>query len=161
MPVRSRITPFLWLEHSAETAARFYCSLFPNSAIEQFVRLPEPSPSGDAVASVTFVLDGLPLIAFNGGPHFRLNEAFSLQVDCADQTEVDRLWEALTTDGGQAGHCGWLVDRFGVSWQIVPRGLIELLSDPDRGRSSRATQAMFGMSKLDIAELHRAADAND
>jgi predicted 3-demethylubiquinone-9 3-methyltransferase (glyoxalase superfamily) len=109
--------------------------------------------------TVSFSLDGLNLTALNGGPAYVLSEAFSLQVSCADQEEADRLWEVLTADGGEEGRCGWCKDRFGLSWQVVPAGLSELLGDPDPGRAQRALQAMLGMGRLDLAAMQAAADA--
>jgi predicted 3-demethylubiquinone-9 3-methyltransferase (glyoxalase superfamily) len=154
----SKISPCLWFDGQAEEAATFYVSLFPNSRIDRVSRAPADFPSGSAgdVLTVEFTLAGESYIGLNGGPHFKFTEAVSLSVDCADQTEVDRYWEALTADGGTPAPCGWVKDKFGLSWQIVPRRLIELMNDPDRGR--RAMRAMLQMSKLDVAALERAAD---
>jgi len=155
-----KITPFLWFESEAEAAARFYVSLFPNSRIGAISRYGEagPGPAG-SVMTVSFELNGLPVTALNGGPAYAFTEAVSFQVSCEDQAEVDRYWTALTADGGQEGPCAWLKDRWGLSWQIVPKALPELLADPDRGRAMRATQAMLQMKKIDIDKLREAADA--
>ncbi len=147
-----KVTPFLWLERDAEAAARFYVSLFPNSEVTGG----EAAGPGGPPLTVSFKLDGVEFIALNGGPHFKLNEAFSMSVSCQDQAEIDRLWDALTADGGEPGRCGWLKDRFGVSWQIVPVQLHACLGHPDPVKAERARQAMFTMSKLDIAALEAA-----
>ena len=149
-----KISPFLWFDAQAEEAANFYVSLFPNSKITSVSRF-----DGDKVMTVGFELDGQKLSALNGGPMFKFTEAVSFVVDCEDQAEVDRYWDALIADGGQPSQCAWLKDRFGLSWQIVPKRLFELMSDPDRGRAGRATQAMLKMSKIIIADLEAAADA--
>lgn len=154
-----RITPFLWFDGQAEPAAKFYVSLFPDSRVERVTRAPVDTPSGPAgtVLTVEFTLAGTRFIALNGGPHFRFNEAVSFQIDCADQAEVDRLWSALSA-GGSVGQCGWLKDRWGLSWQVTPARLHELLADADPARAGRAMRAMLTMSKIVIAELERAAD---
>jgi len=128
----SQITPFLWFDHQAEDAARFYASIFPNSKVEKISRYGDagPGPKG-TVMTVEFVLDGQRMIALNGGPQFKFNEAFSLSVDCKTQDEVDRYWGMLT-EGGEEGRCGWLKDRYGLSWQINPTVLGQMLGDPDR-----------------------------
>jgi predicted 3-demethylubiquinone-9 3-methyltransferase (glyoxalase superfamily) len=156
----SKITPVLWFDGEAEEAANFYVSLLPDSRVTKVARSPADNPSGPAgsVLTVDFMLAGQPIQILNGGPDFKINEAFSLAVECEDQAEVDRLWTALTSNGGQESVCGWLKDRWGVSWQIIPRRLGELLSDPDPGRAQRAMQAMLKMVKIDVAELERAAD---
>ena len=153
-----RIVPNLWFDSEAEEAARFYCSVFPNSRILSTALYPEnsPGPAG-TVMTVEFELDGQRMVGINGGPQFPFTEAISLQVDCADQAEVDHYWERLT-DGGEEVQCGWLKDRYGVSWQVVPAGMERLFSDPDPERAGRAMQAMLGMKKLDVAALERAAD---
>lgn len=155
----SRISPFLWFDTQAEEAAEFYVSVFKNSEILGVSRYGEgaPRPAGSAI-SVTFVLDGLEFQALNGGPEFRFTEAVSFFVSAATQAEIDDLWKKLT-DGGEPGRCGWLKDRFGLSWQVVPPVLGELLGDPDPVKSGRVMQAMLGMGKLDIAGL-RAAHAS-
>jgi predicted 3-demethylubiquinone-9 3-methyltransferase (glyoxalase superfamily) len=155
-----KITPFLWFDHQAEEAATLYTSLFPNSKVTDVQRNAAggPGPEG-AVLVVQFELDGTQFTALNGGPqHFTFNESVSFVVDCKDQAEVDHYWDSLIADGGEPSQCGWLKDRYGLSWQIVPTVLNELLADPDAQRSSRAMQAMLKMSKLDIAELKAAAD---
>lgn len=152
------IKPFLWLEKNVEEAAAFYVSLFPGSRIVDTVRWGKGSPYPEgSVQSCTVELAGLPLVLFAGGPHFTLNEAFSLSIDCETQEEVDTLWSKLTSDGGSPSQCGWCKDRFGVSWQVTPEILPRLLQDRDPGRSTRAMQAMMKMTKIDIAALKRAA----
>ena len=154
-----RITPFLWFDSQAEDAARLYTSIFPNSQITSVTRYGGAGPDApERVMLVEFELDGQRLIALNGGPDHQLSEAFSLSVDCATQAEVDRYWDLLSA-GGAEGPCGWLTDRYGLSWQIVPRRLGELLGDPDAARAQRVTRAMLEMKKLDIAALERAAEA--
>jgi predicted 3-demethylubiquinone-9 3-methyltransferase (glyoxalase superfamily) len=150
------ITPSLWFDHELEEAAAFYTSVFPNSSIEGFSRYTESGPGVPGqVVSGTFVLDGTRFIGINGGPHFHFSEAVSFTVDCADQDEVDYYWNRLV-DGGAESQCGWLKDRFGVSWQVVPRRLVELVGDPDPTRAAAATSAMLGMRKIVIAELEAA-----
>jgi predicted 3-demethylubiquinone-9 3-methyltransferase (glyoxalase superfamily) len=151
----------LWFNGQAEEAASFYASVFPNSEVGKVWRSPAETPSGPAgmVLTVDFTIDGQHFQGLNGGPDFNFNEAVSFVVECADQAETDRLWVALTANGGEPGPCGWLKDRFGVSWQIVPVRLLELTSDPDPGRAARAMEAMLKMGKIDVAELERAADA--
>jgi predicted 3-demethylubiquinone-9 3-methyltransferase (glyoxalase superfamily) len=153
-----RITPCLWFDSEAEDAAEFYVSIFPNSGIEKITRYGEdqPRPAG-TVLTVLFTLDGQQLTGLNGGPMYTFNEAVSLQIDCADQEELDHYWSRLS-DGGEEGPCGWLKDRYGLSWQVVPKVLLELLEDPDEARSARAMQAMMQMGKLHIATLLAAAD---
>ena len=154
-----KITPFLWFDGQAEQAAHFYVSLFPDSRVDRVNRLPEETPSGPAgmVITVEFTLAGIRYVALNGGPMYSFTEAVSLQIACGDQEEVDRLWSALS-DGGSKGHCGWLKDRWGLSWQVVPTRLTELFLDPNPNRARRATEAMLKMTKIDIAEMERAAD---
>ena len=146
-----KITPFLWFDNQAEPAARFYTSIFKNSKILNV----SPGPNG-SVMVVTFQVEGQELIALNGGPQYRLNEAFSLVVNCNTQEEVDQYWTKLTADGGAESRCGWLKDKFGLSWQIVPVQLGKLLSDKDAQRAGRVMQAMLQMKKIDIATLERA-----
>jgi predicted 3-demethylubiquinone-9 3-methyltransferase (glyoxalase superfamily) len=148
------ITPFLWFDDQAEEAAALYVSIFPNSRITAV----SPGPGGKAM-TVSFELGGLPVTGLNGGPLYRFTEAVSFSVSCEDQAEVDHYWSALTSNGGEEGRCGWLKDPFGFSWQIIPRALPELLGGPDRGKASRAMQAMMGMKKLDVAALRAAAEA--
>jgi predicted 3-demethylubiquinone-9 3-methyltransferase (glyoxalase superfamily) len=152
------ITPCLWMDTQSEEAAHFYVSIFPNSRIIDVARYPDVGPGEPgAVLTVNFELDGQRYVALNGGPQFHFTEAVSFQIDCADQAEVDHYWDRLT-DGGEESQCGWLKDRYGLSWQVIPRQLPELLGDPDPERSSRALQAMLGMRKLDVAVLQAAAD---
>ena len=154
-----KVTPFLWFDDQAEEAARFYVSLFPNSRIERVNRSAADTPAGPAgkVLTVDFTLAGNRFIALNGGPVFQFNEAVSFQIACQDQAEVDRLWSALA-EGGSESQCGWLKDRWGLSWQVVPTRLHELLADPDPDRARRAMEAMLRMTKLIVADLERAAD---
>jgi predicted 3-demethylubiquinone-9 3-methyltransferase (glyoxalase superfamily) len=155
-----RLTPYLWFASGAEDAAAFYVSIFKNSRIIGISRYPEnPHAPAGSVMTATVCLDGQELVLQNGGPVYKLTEAFSLLVRCADQAEVDYFWERLLAGGGEESMCGWLRDRFGVSWQVVPDALMELLGDPDPQRAARATAAMLKMRKLDIAALRRAADA--
>lgn len=156
------ITPFLWFDDQGEEAAQFYCSIFPNSAIRKISRYGKEGqeihgkPEGSAM-TVEFELDGQTFTALNGGPMFTFNEAISFQVHCETQAEVDHYWEKLSAGGDpQAQQCGWLKDRYGVSWQIIPRELIELVSDPASVKSQQAMKAMLQMKKIDIAELRRA-----
>ncbi|HYD98498.1 MAG TPA: VOC family protein [Alphaproteobacteria bacterium] len=151
-----KISPFLWFDNQAEEAARFYVSVFPNSRMGEMVRYGEagPGPAG-TVMTVSFQLDGRDFIALNGGPQFKFTEAVSFSVDCATQAEVDAIWDRLV-EGGEPGPCGWLKDRFGLSWQVVPSILPKLIADPDPARSKRVMEAMFRMGKLDIAALERA-----
>ncbi|MEV7181608.1 VOC family protein [Kitasatospora sp. NPDC093679] len=152
-----KITTFLWFDHQAEEAAQFYTSLFPDSRIVDVQRYGEAGPgAAGSVMTVSFELAGQRYLALNGGPIFPFTEAISLQVNCDDQAEVDRLWDALTAGGGQESDCGWLKDRYGLSWQITPRRLMELLADPDPDRSQRAMRAMLQMQKIDIQALEDA-----
>lgn len=150
------ITPSLWFDNNLEEAAQFYTSVFPHSSIERVNRYPDAGPGTPGeVVSATFVLDGNRFVGINGGPQFGFTEAVSFLVRCRDQQEVDHYWDRLT-DGGQESQCGWLTDRFGLSWQIVPDRLYELLDDPDPARAAAATTAMLGMRKIVIAELEAA-----
>jgi predicted 3-demethylubiquinone-9 3-methyltransferase (glyoxalase superfamily) len=155
--MKPRINPFLWFDTQAEEAARFYTSVFDDSRIVSITRYGDagPLPKG-TVMTVDFVLDGVRVQALNGGPLFKFNEAISLAVNCETQDEVDRYWEALS-QGGEKGPCGWLKDKYGLSWQVNPTVLEELLGDPDREKAQRVMEAMLKMSKMDIAELERAA----
>ena len=155
----SKIAPCLWFDGEAEEAAGFYVSLLPDSRIEHVQRNVMDSPGGKAgsVLVVKFTLAGQSFLALNGGTRFEYTHAISFMIECEDQAEVDRLWDALL-DGGMAEQCGWLKDRYGVPWQIVPRVLLQLLDDPDPAKAQRVMQAMLGMVKLDIAAL-RAAHA--
>jgi predicted 3-demethylubiquinone-9 3-methyltransferase (glyoxalase superfamily) len=154
----SKISPCLWFDGEAEEAAKFYVSLLPDSRIEKVQKNPVDGPAGKAgtVLVVEFTLAGQRFLALNGGTRFEYTHAVSFMIDCADQAEVDRLWDALSSNGGQVEQCGWLKDRFGVSWQIVPKVLLELLGGPDAAGRQRAMQAMLQMIKLDIAGLKRA-----
>ena len=150
------IRTFLWFDTQAEEAATFYTSLFKNSRIVDVNRWSEGGAGEPgSVATIDFELDGRPYVALNGGPHFTFTEAISLQIDCDDQAEVDHYWEALG-EGGEYSQCGWLKDKFGLSWQVVPRQLPDLVFGPDPDKAKAATAAMMSMSKLDVAELQRA-----
>jgi len=153
-----RITPCLWFDGNAEEAARFYVSLLPDSRIDRVGRAPASYPGGEegAVLLVDFTLAGQTFQALNGGPNFRFTEAISFSVSCADQAEVDRLWSALTAGGGAPIQCGWLKDRYGLSWQIVPEALPRLMSNSDPAQAARVFKAMMQMVKLDVAQLERA-----
>lgn len=151
------ITPSLWFDDDLEEAARFYTSIFPNSSIEELHRTTDAGPGEPGrVLSGQFVLDGARFIGINGGPYFQFSEAVSFMVHCKDQDEVDYYWDRLV-DGGEESQCGWLKDRFGLSWQIVPDRLFELTGDPDPARAAASTRAMHGMRKIVIAELEEAA----
>jgi len=151
-----KITPFLWFDHQAEEAASFYVSIFPNSKVVKVLRYGEagPGPVGSAM-TVEFQLEGQSFVALNGGPHFKFTEAISFVVNCQTQDEVDSYWEKLSAGGAQV-ECGWLKDKFGLSWQIVPTVLPELLSNPDPEKSQRVMKAMLTMKKLDIRALKQA-----
>ncbi|MEZ4501742.1 MAG: VOC family protein [Dehalococcoidia bacterium] len=150
------VTPFLWFDDNAEEAIRFYTSIFPDSEITSEQRQGEGGP----LFMATLRLAGQDLMVLNGGPHYQLNPAFSLFVACEDQAEVDRYWELLTSNGGEESMCGWLVDRFGLSWQIIPADLGMYLGDPDPERRQRATDAMLSMRKIDIEAIRRAAEGS-
>ncbi|WP_236243336.1 VOC family protein [Streptomyces sp. CC228A] len=156
--MQQKITPCLWFDNEAEEAAQHYLSIFENSRVLRTSRYPEgtPQPAG-TVMTVEFELDGRQFIALNGGPQFRFNEAVSLSVVCEDQEEVDYYWSRLC-EGGEEGPCGWLKDKYGLSWQVSPRVLDEMVTDPDPEKAKRATEAMMRMKKIDIAELRRAYD---
>jgi predicted 3-demethylubiquinone-9 3-methyltransferase (glyoxalase superfamily) len=154
-----KITPWLWFDTQGEEAAEFYTSLFPNSKIVEVTRYGSANPRQEGtVMTVLFTLDGQRVGALNGGPQYTFNEAVSFMVECADQDEVDRYWDALS-EGGEEGPCGWLKDRFGLSWQIVPKALPVLLGDPDREKAQRVMAAMLKMRKIEIAGLEAAAQA--
>jgi predicted 3-demethylubiquinone-9 3-methyltransferase (glyoxalase superfamily) len=157
--MQAKIRPNLWFDANAEEAAAFYVSVFKDSRIVTTTRYPAgaPGPEG-TVMTVEWELDGQSFIGINGGPLFTFSEAVSLEVQCADQAEVDYYWDALTADGGAPGPCGWLKDPFGLSWQIVPAGWDQILNDADPKRAERAMAAMLKMGKLDIAALLRAAE---
>ena len=153
-----RIAPMLWFDTQSEEAAAFYVSVFPNSEITRISYYGEagPRPAG-TVLTVEFVLDGQQFTALNGGPEFRFDEAISFVIPCADQAEIDYYWATLS-EGGEEGPCGWLKDRYGLSWQVVPADYAELMCDPDEARRDRAMRAVLGMKKLDIAAIYAAAD---
>ncbi|WP_127782995.1 VOC family protein [Rhodococcus sp. X156] len=152
------IIPNLWFDTQAEEAAEFYTSVFPDSRIVSVSRYPEnsPGPAGE-VMTVEFEINGQRFVGINGGPQFPFSEAVSFQITCADQAEVDHYWDTLVA-GGEESQCGWLKDRYGLSWQVVPEGMEEVLGDPDAERGQRAMQAMLGMTKLDVAAMRAAAD---
>ncbi|MET9552613.1 VOC family protein [Streptomyces sp. NPDC006645] len=153
-----KITPNLWFDGQAEPAAEYYIGIFPNSRITGITHYGEAGPGqAGTVLTVEFELDGQTFIGINGGPQFTFDEAVSFMIDCADQEEVDYYWEKLS-DGGEEGPCGWLKDRYGLSWQVVPGGMQEMLNDPDQERGQRAMKAMLGMKKIDLAALLAAAD---
>jgi predicted 3-demethylubiquinone-9 3-methyltransferase (glyoxalase superfamily) len=157
-----RISPFLWFDHQAEEAAKFYVSIFKNSKIDKITSYPdEPAKKigrePGSVMTVEFTLDGTQLVALNAGPMFKFTEAISFVVMCENQAEVDYYWEKLTADGGEPGPCSWLKDKFGLSWQVQPRLLIELLGDTNKGKAERVMNAMMDMTKIDIPALERAA----
>jgi predicted 3-demethylubiquinone-9 3-methyltransferase (glyoxalase superfamily) len=154
------ITPNLWFDSQGLEAAEFYVSIFPNSKVGTITRYGEAGPGEPGtVLTVDFELDGQPYTAINGGPMFTFDEAVSFLVNCADQAEIDSYWEKLLEGGGEESQCGWLKDRFGLSWQIVPANWTELMNDPDEGRAQRRMQAMLGMQKIDLAAIEAAADA--
>jgi predicted 3-demethylubiquinone-9 3-methyltransferase (glyoxalase superfamily) len=154
----TRMEPCLWLDGTAEEAATFYTSLLPDSRIDSVMRAPGDTPAAaeGAVLAVSFTMGGNRFMALNGGSHFKPTPAISFFIHCKDQAEVDRLWDALLADGGAAMACGWLTDRFGISWQIIPERMNEMLADPDPAKARRAFTAMTGMIKLDVATLERA-----
>jgi len=153
------ITPCLWFAGQAEEAAHFYVSVFPNSRVLSTNPAPEGTPDGTPgdVLTVEFELDGVRFTGLNGGPQFHFDESVSFQIDCADQAETDYYWDALLADGGEESVCGWLKDRYGLSWQVVPRRLVELMTDDDPARASRAMRAMLQMRKIDIGAIEAAA----
>jgi predicted 3-demethylubiquinone-9 3-methyltransferase (glyoxalase superfamily) len=157
-PERTKIHPFFWYAKKAEEAAKFYASVFPNSRVDRVVTMQSESPSGPpgSVKVVDFTLFGQKFQAMTAGPHHDFNDAISMVVECDDQAELDRYWSALLSNGGQPQACGWLIDRFGLRWQIVPAGLVKMMADPDPVRSKRVSDAMLQMIKLDIAELEKA-----
>jgi predicted 3-demethylubiquinone-9 3-methyltransferase (glyoxalase superfamily) len=153
-----KIVPCLWYDGDAEEAASFYVTLFPNSRVDRIVRSPADNPSmkKGGVLVVDFTLDGQKYTGLNGGPQFKFTEAVSFQVHCDDQAEVDRLWDAIEGNGGKPSACGWISDRWGLSWQITPRELLEMIASDDRAAAERAMQAMMDMVKLDLPTLRRA-----
>jgi len=157
--VQQEIVPNLWFDTEAEEAAEFYCSIFPNSNILEVSRFPEGGPrEAGMVMTVDFELNGNRFTGINGGPEFKFDEAVSFLITCEGQDEVDHYWEKLTADGGQESMCGWVKDKYGVSWQVIPAGMEELFDDADPERAQRAMEAMLEMRKLDIAALQAAAD---
>ncbi|MEU1598775.1 VOC family protein [Streptomyces sp. NPDC005708] len=150
-------TTCLWFDGQAEEAAHYYVAIFKNSSIGRIGRYTEagPGPAGSVIA-VDFVANGQKFVALNGGPQFTFNEAISFQIHCADQEEVDHYWNKLVEGGGEPGPCGWLKDKYGVSWQVIPDGLIDMIGDPDHEKAARTTRAMLSMGKLDIAALTKA-----
>lgn len=162
MPIaKHKVMPCLWFDTQAEDAANLYCSIFPNSKITTVSRYPDAGqeihkkPAG-SVMVVAFEIDGQPFTALNGGPSFKFDEAVSFQIMCETQAEIDHYWGKLTADGGQEGPCGWLKDKFGLSWQVVPAAIPRMMSDPDSRKSARVMNAFMTMKKLDIAALERA-----
>lgn len=157
-----KISPFLWYDNEAEDAAKFYCSIFKDSKIGKITRYPEQAADRigrepGSVMTVEFTLNGMEFVALNGGPQFKFTEAVSFVVTCETQEEVDYYWEKLTADGGEPGPCSWLKDKFGLSWQVQPRLLIELLGDSDKAKAERVMNKMMAMNKIDIAALEKAA----
>jgi predicted 3-demethylubiquinone-9 3-methyltransferase (glyoxalase superfamily) len=152
----NKITPFLWFNTEAEEAMNFYCSIFKNSKAGT-VRRAGP---GGPVMSVTFTLEGQEFLGLNGGPHYQFTPAISMYVDCKDQSEVDELWNKLLSGGGKEDRCGWLKDKFGLSWQIIPKALPELMGDKDPAKAKRVVDAMMKMQKIDVAALKKAYDNN-
>jgi predicted 3-demethylubiquinone-9 3-methyltransferase (glyoxalase superfamily) len=154
------ISPCLWFDGNAEEAVNHYVSIFPNSKIDKVMRWSEAGADKKGkVLAINFTIEGRPFMALNGGPHFKFSEAVSFFVECKDQAEVDMFWDKLTANGGAPSQCGWLKDKFGLSWQIVPVRLMELMRDPDSAKAARVTQAMMKMQKLDLPTLERAAAA--
>ena len=157
-----KISPFLWYDKEAEDAAKFYCSIFKNSKIGKIARYPKEAaekigrPAG-SVMTVEFTVDGVEFVALNGGPMYKFTEAVSFNVNCETQDEIDYFWEKLSADGGETGPCGWLKDKFGLSWQVSPRILGEMLADKDAAKAARVMNAMMEMDKIDVAALERAA----
>lgn len=153
------IVPNLWFDNQAEEAANFYVSVFPDSKIDFIAHYTEAGPGEPGtVLTVDFTINGQRITAINGGPIFTFDEAISLMIECESQEEIDRYWDALIADGGSESQCGWCKDKYGLSWQVVPIGMAEIFSDPDPSKAERAMRAMFGMKKLDMAELRRAAE---
>jgi predicted 3-demethylubiquinone-9 3-methyltransferase (glyoxalase superfamily) len=156
--MEQKIVPNLWFDTEAEEAAEFYISVFKDGRIVNIARYTEAGPrEAGTVMVVEFELRGQRFVAINGGPEFKFDEAVSFEIRCEDQDEIDYYWEALTADGGRESQCGWLTDKYGLSWQVTPTGMDELFSDPDPDRANRAMQAMLGMKKIDIAALQAAA----
>jgi len=152
-----KISPCLWFDGNAEEAVNHYVSIFQNSKIDKVMRWGDIGDNKGKVLAMDFTIEGRPFMALNGGPHFKFSEAVSFCVECKDQAEVDMFWDKLTADGGAPSQCGWLKDKFGLSWQIVPVRLMQLMHDPDPAKATRVTQAMMQMQKLDVATLEKAA----
>ena len=160
MSEEQSIVTSIWFDNNAEEAVDFYCSVFPDSRIVEIIRYTQAMPEKDGmVAGITYELAGQRFIAINGGPEFIPSPAISLFVPCDTQAEIDRLWDALLADGGKELHCGWLTDRYGVTWQIAPKSLLPMMQDSDRARAARGAPAMYGMVRLDIAGLQQAYDS--
>lgn len=158
-PNNKKLKPFLWFDNNAEEAVNLYTSIFKDSKIHNVVRQGETGPGkNESVMTISFELFGIEFVALNGGPLFKFNESVSFLVECESQQEVDDYWTRLTADGGQESRCGWLKDKFGLSWQIIPTVLPKLIGDPDRQRAALATQAMMSMTKIDIGKLQDAFD---
>jgi predicted 3-demethylubiquinone-9 3-methyltransferase (glyoxalase superfamily) len=156
--MQQKIVPNLWFDTESEEAAEFYVSVFPNSRIVNVTHYTDAGPrEAGTVMTVEFELDGQRFVAIDGGPEFKFDEAVSFAIECEDQEEIDYYWNTLT-EGGEESQCGWLKDRYGLSWQVVPTGMEEIFADPDKGRAERAMRALLGMKKLDIAALRSAAD---
>jgi predicted 3-demethylubiquinone-9 3-methyltransferase (glyoxalase superfamily) len=157
--VRQEIVPNLWFDTEAEEAAEFYCSIFPNSKILNIARYTEAGPrEAGMVMTVDFELNGNRFTAINGGPEFKFDEAVSFLITCEDQDEIDHYWEGLIADGGRESMCGWLKDKYGLSWQVVPEGFEEIFADPDPEKAKRTMEALLKMRKLDVAALRAAAE---
>jgi predicted 3-demethylubiquinone-9 3-methyltransferase (glyoxalase superfamily) len=146
----------LWFDGRAEEAARYYTSIFPNSSLGKTTHVSDAGRNPGTVLTVEFEANGHRFVALNGGPEFTFSHAISFQIFCDGQAEVDRYWDELTSDSGEESYCGWAVDRFGVSWQVIPKGMIELVTDPDPEKAARATEAMLSMRKLDLETIRRA-----
>jgi predicted 3-demethylubiquinone-9 3-methyltransferase (glyoxalase superfamily) len=155
-----KITPWLWFDGQAEQAAEYYASIFPDAKMGEVRRYTDggPMPAG-TVMTAEFEVAGQPFVALNGGAEFSFNESVSFYVDCQSQEEADQLWERLTADGGVPGQCGWLKDKFGLSWQVIPHELVDIMNDPDPQRVNRAMNAMLKMGRIEVADLRAAADA--
>jgi len=154
-----KISAFLWFDTQAEEAAHFYCEIFPRSKIGAITRYPKGAaqkPAGTDVMTVTFELDGREFVALNGGPHFKFTEAVSFAIECATQAEIDNYWNKLIAGGGKESQCGWLTDKYGLSWQVVPKKQMEMIADADPAKVKRVFDAMLTMKKLDLAALERA-----
>lgn len=157
--MKQKIVPNLWFDTEAEEAAEFYVSVFDDGRVVNVTHYTDAGPrEAGTVMTVEFELEGQRFVAINGGPEFKFDEAVSFAIECETQEEIDRYWDELREGGGEEGPCGWLRDRFGLSWQVVPAGMEELLADPDRGRAERAMRAMLSMRKIDVAALRDAAD---